>query len=195
MSKFEKAVGFAEKIKKFPEVLQVILFGSVARGDEHRDSDIDIAVIYSDKKEKVMSEIIGFASEDIQLAHLSIKDLPKEPEVTGALAGEGLILYGRPITITAKELALKPKLLISYDLSSLEYKDKMRINRAFFGGKSTSKYKGKKYETKTGGMINECGVEKIGKGVLLVSREKAIKVTGMLKRFNAKWVEVSVWTY
>ncbi len=195
MSKFESAVGFAEKIKKFPEVLQVILFGSVARGDEHRDSDIDIAVIYSDKKEKVMSEIIGFASEDIQLTHLSIKDLPKETEVTGALAGEGLILYGRPITITAKELALKPKLLISYDLSSLEYKDKMRINRAFFGGKSTSKYKEKKYETKTGGTVNEQGIEKIGKGVLLVSREKATKITGILKRFNAKWMEVSVWTY
>jgi len=195
VSKFEKAVEFAEKIKRFPEVLQIILFGSVASGEGHRDSDIDIAVVYSNKKEKVMSEIIGLSSEEIQLTHLSIKDLPKEAEVTGALAGEGLILYGRPITITAKELELKPKLLISYDLSSLEYKDKMRINRAFFGGKSTSNYKGKKYETKTRGTVNEKGIEKIGKGVLLVSREKAIKVTGILKRFNAKWKEVSVWTY
>ena len=86
MSKFEKAVEFAEKIKRFPEVLQIILFGSVASGEEHRDSDIDIAVVYSNKKEKVMSEIIGLSSEEIQLTHLSIKDLPKEAEVTGALA-------------------------------------------------------------------------------------------------------------
>lgn len=195
MSKFEKAVEFAEKIKKFPDVLQIILFGSVARGEEHRDSDIDIAVVYSNKNEKVMSEIIGLSSEDIQLTHLSIKDLPKEAEVAGALAGEGLILHGRPITITAKKLLLKPKLLISYDLSSLEYKDKMRINRALFGGKSTSRYKGKKYETKTKGVVNEYGIEKISRGVFLVSREKASKVTGTLRRFNAKWMEVSVWTY
>lgn len=195
MSKFEKAVEFAEKIKKFPEVLQVILFGSVARGDEHKDSDIDIAVVYSNKNEKVMSEIIGFASEDIQLTHLSIKDLPKESEVTGALAGEGLILYGRPITITAKKLLLKPKLLISYNLSSLEYKDKMRMNRAFFGGNSTSKYKGKKYETKTRGIANETGIERIGRCVFLLNREKYTKVVAVLRRFNAKWKEVAVWTY
>lgn len=195
MSKFEKAVEFAEKIKKFPEVLQVILFGSVARGEEHRDSDIDIAVIYSNKNEKVMSEIIGFAFEDIQLTHLDINELSKESEVTGALAGEGLILYGRPITITAKKLELKPKLLISYDLSSLEYKDKMRINRAFFGGKSTSKYKGKKYETKTRGVVNETGIERIGRCVLLLNRERYTKVVAVLRRFNAKWKEVAVWTY
>jgi len=195
VNKFGKAVEFAEKIKKFPEVLQVILFGSVARGEEHKDSDIDIAVVYSSKNEKVMSEIIGFAFEDIQLTHLDIKELSKEPEVAGALAGEGLVLYGRPITLTTKELALKPKLLISYDLSSIEYKDKMRINRAFFGSKSTSKYKGKEYETKTGGIVNEAGIEKPGRGVLLIPREKYPKVVAVLRRFNAKWKEVAVWTY
>jgi len=46
---------FAEKIKS-KDIQQIILFGSVARGDDDVDSDIDILIISQDIK-KIQDEI------------------------------------------------------------------------------------------------------------------------------------------
>ncbi|HID27131.1 MAG TPA: nucleotidyltransferase domain-containing protein [Methanosarcinales archaeon] len=195
MNKFKKAIEFSNKIKDNPEILQIILFGSVARGEDHVSSDIDIAIVYKEKKQDTMDQIDSLASSDIQLTHLDINELAEESEIVGALSGEGLLLYGRPIIIQDKDIALKSKILISYNLSKLCQKDKMKVYRAMYGTTSTSKYKGKKYKTITTGIIREHGIEKITKGVLLVSREKATKILGILKRFSADWKEIAVWTY
>ena len=43
----EIAVDFVDKIKGFKGILQIVLFGSVAKGEDKEDSDIDIAVIHN----------------------------------------------------------------------------------------------------------------------------------------------------
>ena len=40
------AIDFAEKVKKINGVLQIVLFGSVSRGEDTLRSDVDIAVIF-----------------------------------------------------------------------------------------------------------------------------------------------------
>ncbi len=49
---FNDVVDFSNKIKDFDGVLSIILFGSVARGEATVESDVDIAVVYSEKKRK-----------------------------------------------------------------------------------------------------------------------------------------------
>ena len=51
MSKFNKAIGFLNKIENKEGILSIILFGSVARKEEEEGSDIDIAVIYNKKNQ------------------------------------------------------------------------------------------------------------------------------------------------
>jgi len=190
------AIEFAEKLKKIKyikNIYHVVLFGSVATGEDSKISDVDIAIIHNMKdKFKLMEEINKFVDEKIQLTYLNIKDLPKEHEIIAALTGEGILLYGHPLNIKLDKKELKPKILISYDLSSLPRSDKMKVNRALHGGISTNRYKGKIYKSKVVGLINEPGITKFSRSVLIIDRKKYAKITNLLKRFNAKWKETDI---
>lgn len=190
------AVDFAEKIRDIEGILQIVLFGSVSRVEDKANSDIDVAVVF-DKADKfeLSKEINKYKHERIQVTLINIKDLPKETELTGALSGEGLLLYGQPIKISANKIELKPRILISYSLSSLPQTEKVKLNRALYGSISKSEFKGKKYKTETKGIVNEPGIIKINKGVLLVDRRKAVKIINSLKRFGAEVKEIVVWSY
>lgn len=190
------AIDFVEKIKRIKGILQIILFGSVARGEDKANSDIDIAIIFNKvDKFDLSKEINKFKHERIQITLVNSKDLPKETELTGALSGEGLILYGHPIKIKIDKIGLKPKILISYSLNNLPQTEKVKLNRALYGSISRSEYKGKKYKTETKGLINEPGIDKINKSVLLVDRRKSTKIINLLKRFKTEVREIVVWTY
>lgn len=63
--KEKRAVTFLKKelIKSFPEdVLELRLFGSKARGDYHKESDVDILVVISslndDKKDRIYDAVL-----------------------------------------------------------------------------------------------------------------------------------------
>ncbi len=45
------AMEFVKRIKKLKEIKRIILFGTVAKGEEKPESDVDIAIIVSGKKE------------------------------------------------------------------------------------------------------------------------------------------------
>src|SRR3989338_1532822 len=104
----EIAVDFVDKIKGFKGILQIVLFGSVAKGEDKEDSDIDIAFIHNlADTEKLKSFVNKFADEKIQVAYFNANKLPKEIELVSALAGEGLLLYGKPIRVVFDKKELK----------------------------------------------------------------------------------------
>jgi len=192
----EIAFDFAKKINKIKGILQIALFGSLTRGEETPRSDIDIAVVFDNvDKFELAKEINKFKHEKIQLTFINLRDLSQETELIGALSGEGLLLYGRPIKIKINNLELNPRVLLSYSLKNISQTEKVKLNRALHGSISRSEFKGKKYVTKTKGLTNEAGVDKINKGVLLVDRSKAAKIVNTLKRFKADLKERIVWTY
>ena len=192
---FKDAVDFSGKIKDFSEVLSVILFGSVARGESTAESDVDIAVIYSKKKDEIVRKINGIKPEEFQLIHLSIDELKEEPTLIGALSGEGILLYGRPITVSLEDMDLKSKMIIAYDTSKLDQNTRSKLNRALYGGKSTYMKDNKKETKSYNGIIDYIRAEKIGKGILMMDRKNYPEITKTLKRFQAKWKEIPVWTY
>lgn len=192
----EIAFDFAKKISNINGILQIVLFGSVSRGEDTPRSDIDIAAVFDNvDKFELSKEINKYKHEKIQLTLIGLKDLPKETELTGALSGEGLLLYGRPIYIDAKKIRLKPRVLISYSLHNLLQTEKVKLNRALHGSISRSESSGKKYITETKGLVSEAGVDKINKGVILADRNKSAKIVNAIKRFKAEIKEIVVWTY
>ena len=191
----QTAIDFADTIKETKGVIQIILFGSVAIGEDNERSDIDIAIVHNRDKFEIMKEINKMKPEKVQTTFLHLKDLPKETELIGALAGEGILLYGKPISIQKGSLDLKDKILLSYSLRNLKQTEKVKVNSALYGSISRVIKNDKEYKTETRGMIKEPGIEKINDGVLLVERRKSKKLTNLFKRFNAEFVEVPVWTY
>jgi predicted nucleotidyltransferase len=193
----DKALEFARRVrKKNPEgVLSVVLFGSVARGEGTRESDIDIAVIYSEKDPETVEALGALAEERIQLTHLSLDELKDEPTMSGALSGEGVLLYGRPVTVRAEEMELRPRMLLAYETTELDRNTRSRLQRALHGGVSTYMKGGQRTVKEYPGVVQEVGAERLGKGVLLVDRRKYPKVVGTLKAYGAKYKEIPVWTY
>ena len=64
-SHVEAALAFRQRIQHLPGILQIILFGSVARGEDTSRSDIDIAILpskplslYFFLREKIYSYLI-----------------------------------------------------------------------------------------------------------------------------------------
>src|SRR3989344_848185 len=190
------AIEFAESIKNIKGILQIILFGSVALGEDKLSSDIDIAIIHNRKdKFDLMKEANKSKHEKIQTVFININELYKETELIGALSGEGLILYGRPIKLNANKLGLKEKIFLIYNMSKLKQNEKVKLNRALFGSISKSYWEKKIYITKTKGLINEPGIEKLAKGCILVDRNKSYKLINLFKRFNVDHKKISIWTY
>jgi predicted nucleotidyltransferase len=59
---------------------EILLFGSVARGDDHQDSDIDVLVITQTDNREIRSKLIDLAF-DLLLEteeYISVKVLPKD---------------------------------------------------------------------------------------------------------------------
>ena len=76
------AIDFAEKVKKINGVLQIVLFGSVSRGEDTLRSDVDIAVyFYPEKRHPIQfEEEVFYKGEDDIWAELE-RMLHKEVEL------------------------------------------------------------------------------------------------------------------
>lgn len=193
MSRFAEALRFVEKIPEKTNILSIILFGSVATGDDIRTSDIDIAVIYGKKDDKQITSINELKSENIQITHLSLKELTKELEIQYALAGEGILLYGKPVNVTVKENELIPKMLLVYEMKDLNSATRKKLHRALYGGKTTSYYKKKTYESRIEGVVAQVNARKIGKSVLYCDKRNAHSIIRVFKNLNVPWKEIAVW--
>ena len=193
---FRIAIDFVNEVKKLrnKNILQIILFGSVARGEDTIISDIDIAIIHDLKNiDKLKTKINKFLHDKIQVSYFSLVQLPNETEMLSSLTGEGILLYGQPINVKLKTNELKPKTLIIYDTKEIPRAERMKLNRALHGSVSKSRYKKKEYVTKTTGILKQKGIEKLAKAVLLTDPKKAYSVIKTLKLYNVKWKEISVW--
>ncbi|MHA1977953.1 MAG: nucleotidyltransferase domain-containing protein [Candidatus Hodarchaeales archaeon] len=193
MSRFAEALRFVERIPDKRNILSIVLFGSVATGNDIRTSDIDIAVIYEKKDDKQVTSINELKSENIELTHLSLKELSKELEIQYALAGEGILLYGKPVNVTVKEDELIPKMVLIYEMKDLSQPTRKKLHRALYGGKTTSHYKNKTYESRIEGVVAQLNVRKLGKSVLYCDTRNAHSIIRVFKNLNVPWKEIAVW--
>jgi predicted nucleotidyltransferase len=194
-ARLKELFDFGEKAGKLLGVQAITLFGSAARGEATIDSDIDVAVIYTKKDENTMKRVEELAPPRVQVTHVTSRELEKNVSLAGALSGEGLLLFGRPVMIQAEKLKLKSMLIIPYDTSGLDVNARNKLSHTLYGRVSTIRLKKKSYARKYEGLTARPGISKIGKAVLLVSRDKAPAVTKTLEAHGAKWKEIPVWMY
>lgn len=165
-----------DRLKDKEKIRAIILFGSFARGNERKDSDIDIFI---DVREDNKEEVVRFTKEALREFEIKIEkswklkemsnsivpivddvSLKKWGELRREISSYGILLYGRYETPIKSG---KKFVLIEYDLSKFKQKDKMRILRSLLGYKLK---KGKKvYEQK--GLIKKINAEKISNSILV----------------------------
>jgi predicted nucleotidyltransferase len=86
----------AERLKTFPEVERIVLFGSRARGDATPRADIDLAVACPGADATLWSDIVEAAEAAPTLLQIDLIRMDSAPsELLDHIAREGRVLYER----------------------------------------------------------------------------------------------------
>ena len=161
-------------------ISRIILFGSVARGDFDRESDIDIFVetglnerlfqkqlsLYNKSKLREFYELSGIKNEIV----LKVGRLEKWKGLHESIAEDGIVLYGK--------YEEKPKELLHFTLFKIsvekrKFSSKVKIWRRLYGYKQ--KVGRKAYVSE--GLLQKLDAVKLAKGIFLApfhNRQKAL---------------------
>lgn len=180
-------------IKNSENISRIILFGSVAKGEANRKSDVDIFIELRKKTKKVEKEIekitdnfyksreaLIFKSKKIDnKINVIAGKLDEWKELKKSIESTGIVLYGGYVSsekIKGKKYAIF-------------FWDKIGKNRGAFLNKIYGfSSKNKKYQ----GLIEILKGKKIGKSSIMIPVEHSKEIIKLLKhyRVNAKVIEV-----
>lgn len=183
---------FFEKLKEEEKIKNIILFGSFARGNQRKDSDIDLFINIEKKDKNHVEETIKESINEFELKSEKtwklkgitnpivpiVDDLDSEQwqELKNEISHYGIALYSQHKEKNEKNV------LIKYNINKLKQKDKMKIIRELFGYKI--KQKKKIYEKK--GLVEKIKAEKIDSAIL-INRNDSKKVIDTLKTKNVPY--------
>ena len=184
------------------DLKDIILFGSVARGDFDEESDVDIFVNAS--KEKIIHvqgavnksvnefELISSKTWKLKGIDLPIKCIVGdiEAEKWSALRREiissGICLYGK---YKSAQKGLSQRFLFSFGLANLRHKNQVSIVRNIYGYSSGA---GKKAH-KVSGLLEKLGGQKLNPGVVLIPAESYKEFYEFLKSKKVSPKIIEVW--
>ncbi len=183
---------FLANLKEKGSIERIILFGSAARDEATKRSDVDIFVELKKESKKMKNEIekilenfyksresLLFKSKGIDnKINLIIGRLGKWGSLKKSIESTGIILYGKytPSDISGKKHAIF-------------FWDKIGKNRGAFLNKL---YGFKSKEKHYYGLIEKLGGKKLGKSSIMMPVEKKDEIFKLIKiyKVNAKIVEV-----
>ena len=181
----------------------IILFGSVARGDFDEESDVDIFVNVCSKDEKTVQEAVNKAQNEFEVyskrtwrlqgVNLPVKcivgdiDSGKWSELKREIISSGISLYGRYRELPEK---LKHCFIFSFSLSRLKPNEQVSVVRKIYG--YCTKKDGKVYEHT--GILYDAGGEKINAGVVMVPAEYHKRIFDFFKKNGVSFRTREIWT-
>ncbi len=182
--------------------LEIILFGSAARGDFHQDSDIDLFInVKSKPLQKEIDQMVRKAILEFENASSnswSLKGITfplkviagdLDSEQWAALKREiistGIVIYGKYQVLPQK---LNRYYLLSFDLKNLKPKTKVKFIRQLYG--YSSKKEKKVYHHS--GILPEKGI-RINQNTLLISTDHYKSFLTLFQQFKVKYQIRETW--
>jgi len=184
--------------KKHSQIETVIIFGSVARNQAGKQSDLDICMILKNRtlKNSLSNQILNLEEKydkniNLIFTNSSYEDLDRQFIET--LIREGIVIYGKKPDVSIKQLKLEPYEIIKYDLSKLNQSKKMKIKRILYGIKTKKRYKGKIYERKQIGLVEKFGGIRIGIASILIPEKMSWDVEKILRDQGVYLRKITIW--
>jgi uncharacterized protein len=202
MSMNKKTDELIEKIKhvsnKYSEVESVIVFGSVARDQAGKESDLDICIILKNEntKSNISNKMLDLEEEydkniNLVFTDPSFKGLDRQFIET--ILREGITIYGKTPDASIQQLELEPYEIIKFDLSNLNQSKKMKIKRLLYGIKTKKKYKGKIYTNKQEGLVEKLGGLRIGIASILIPEKDSWELENILRENGVSLRKITIW--
>lgn len=184
------------KIKNIENIEKIILFGSVARNEADKESDVDIFIELKEKNKKIEKELriiienfyesreaALFKSKGIEnIFDVKIGILKEWKELYRSIAATGIVLYGN---YEAKDLPSDVK------RNTIIFWNKIEINRGSFLNKLYGfKIKDKSYQ----GLLTKYNGKKIGKSSILIPTQYKKEIYNLLRehKVSAKSIDVFI---
>ncbi len=177
---------FVGSVSKIQGVVGIVLFGSQARGDFDEFSDYDLLVLFENKR--LMWEswdelfgVVGSLKMNLHAIPETLDELEDaNPVFLDELRSSGKVIFAKmPFEVHLAPLELKPFTLITYDMRSLSYSDKMKASYFLYskGGK---------------GAIAKAGGNKISDGCVIVPSALANEIIRVLASLGVQTVRTEV---
>lgn len=194
------ALELAQKLREVPYLEAVILFGSAARDEMHKKSDIDILLLFdcphnpeTSDEASMVQRMAGQIEMKYELKNsFSFVFLNRgeklDSDFLWKTARDGIMLYCRPEKLLGQEEYLKPMALISYQFGEIASKNKMYVKRRLYGYRVQKTIKGKEYVSEGKGIVTEHG-RKIGRATFIINARKSNEI---IKLFEEKGVKYSI---
>ena len=187
----------------FSIIKKIVLFGSIARGDFNKQSDVDLFIDIKDmSKEKLTYKLTQKELNKFQLKirktwvlrkiELPIKiivgsfEQDRWKELKEDIIGYSKILYGG---FEESPSNLQYSFFITYDTSKILQAEKMAFLRACYGYTSI---KNKKRYTCIG-LLEKLGGKKISPQTILISKEVLYEIKSLLKKYQIPYTIKEIW--
>ena len=183
----------AKELSKLGDVLGVILYGSLARGEATLRSDIDLLILVINRKAitKVEEEVIRIEKLTGKTIQPTIRVLDTFKKTDSGLIQnifqEGKILYLKEPMELSSSLLLeqKPCLIYTFKMNNLSQNIKAKFNNDFYR-RTKGKYH---YE----GLLKEIGGMKLSPGCVFVPYAEKQKIEKFFKKFKIIFNSLKIW--
>lgn len=198
------AFELAQNLKNLKDIEAVILFGSAAKGEMHKKSDIDIFLMFNSANNPEM----GKEGREAQRIAIKIENKYKlqnpfsfvffnrgesiDSDFLWEVVKDGITLYCKPELILGQKEFLKPAALISYTYGKIPQKDKMFVKRQLYGYKVKTEHKGKKYISEREGIISKYG-KKLGRATFIIEAKKTDEILELFDEKGVKYNLTKIW--
>jgi predicted nucleotidyltransferase len=175
-------------VSKTQGVIGILLFGSLARGDYDEYSDYDLLVLFENKA--LMWQNWDELFQTVSDLNLNLHVIPEtlgelknaNPMFLNELSKHGKVLFARlPLEVFLQPLKLESHCLISYNMSNLNYRDKMKVIYFLYRKSDT-------------GTVANMGGTKLSESCFLIPSNAADKITQTLNSLGAETKKLKIYT-
>lgn len=180
------------RVREEDGVEAIILFGSYARGEFGRKSDVDLLVLVRETAERterelrqvIVAEVVDVESHyrlPMHLAPLVSQTAALGTELLHDLWRDGVILFAVAGTLARLQPSgLSPWVIIRYSASALAPDQRVRLSRHLFGREGRP------------GLVTPPAV-RLGKGAVLVPAGQARALGDMLDTLGVEYDTIAAW--